>query len=119
MLRVNGVVPPPAEGVATQNPSNRQICPAPDAVAIDGIDGILGAGRRETTGWRENRREQQLIGPNQGKAEQRAGFLQNFFHRYNIFLSCLMESGRMSILGGRIANSCDQVGPRPVPVSSA
>jgi len=90
MLRVNRVVPPPAEGVATQNPSKRQICPAPDAVTIDGIDGILGAGWRETAAWRENRREQQLIGPYQGKAEQGTGFLQNFFHQYNIFLSCLM-----------------------------
>jgi hypothetical protein len=60
-----------------------------------GIYGILGAGRCETATWRENRREQQLIGPNQGKAEQKAGFLENFFHQYNIVLSCLMESGRM------------------------
>ena len=95
MLSINRVVPPPAEGVAPQNPSNRQIHPAPDAVVFDGIDGILGAGRRETATWRENRREQQLIGPNQGKAEQGAGFLQNFFHQYNYFLSCLISSGMM------------------------
>jgi hypothetical protein len=95
MLPINRVVPPPAEGVATQNPSNSQISPAPDAMVFDGIDGILGAGRRETAAWRENWREQQLIGSNQGKAEQGAGFLQNFFHQYNIFLSCPIGSGRM------------------------
>lgn len=84
-------------------------------MSFDGINGILGAGRRETATSREKRRNQQLIGSNQGKTEQRAGFLQKLFHQYSSILwSRLMQSGRMGIVlrglkpqfvrGGRFAD---------------
>jgi len=41
------------ERVATQNPTNCPIRPAPQAMTLDSFNGILGAGWRITATWRQ------------------------------------------------------------------
>jgi hypothetical protein len=53
-----------------------------------GIDSILGAGGSKAAAWRQDGRKKDLVAFDQGKTEQRAEFLQIFFHQCAMLEVC-------------------------------
>jgi hypothetical protein len=58
----NGVVAEAAPGMTTGDPAEREPEAARRSVYFDGLDGVGGAGRRETAGASGQRRHADLIG---------------------------------------------------------
>lgn len=56
-----GVVPPPAQRVAPQDPPRRQDRPLAGAERLDGFDGVFGAGGEEAAGRGQQRGDELLV----------------------------------------------------------
>jgi hypothetical protein len=76
--------------MATQNPPQSHEKTAEGTMAFYGINGILGTGGGKTASRGKQRRNQELITPDQGKKKIRTALLQKIFH-YSTF-SCIRPS---------------------------
>jgi hypothetical protein len=75
-----GVIATVTKWMATQNSPYGHEKTAAHTVTFDGIYSILGTGWRKTASRWEERRNQELIRPNERKQKICAAFLQKIFH---------------------------------------
>ena len=80
LAMINRIKAAAAERVTAKHPAHSQQQATPRAMAPDGIHGILGACRSESTTGGKQWRKGQLIGPDQEKADICSDFFKKCIH---------------------------------------